>query len=96
MLSTSGSRYFLLFVDDHTRFTWLFPLQTKDQALKAFIQFQTMVENQFHSKIKILQSDNGGKFKVFARYLQTKGIAHRFSCPTLLLKMGELKESIAM
>ena len=30
LLSTSGARYFILFVDDNTRCTWIFPLQTKD------------------------------------------------------------------
>ncbi|KAL5563802.1 hypothetical protein UlMin_033549 [Ulmus minor] len=91
VLSTSGSRYFILFVDDNTRFTWLFPLQTKDQALQVFIQFRTLVENQFNSKIKLLQSDNGGEFKVFARYLQANGIAHRFSCPYTSAQNGRVE-----
>ncbi|KAL5545398.1 hypothetical protein UlMin_005085 [Ulmus minor] len=91
LLSTSGARYFILFVDNHTRFTWLFPLQTKDQALKAFIQYKILAENQFNGKIKAIQSDNGGEFKVFARFLQSHGIAHRFSCPYTSAQNGRVE-----
>lgn len=67
--STSSARYFLLFVDDCSRFSWLYFLHTKDQALPTFIKFKSLVENQFHSTLKYLQSDNGGELKVFLPFL---------------------------
>ncbi|RVX04050.1 Retrovirus-related Pol polyprotein from transposon TNT 1-94 [Vitis vinifera] len=79
--STSGARYFILFLDDYSRYTWFYPLQTKDQALPAFKKFKLQVENQFDAKIKCLQSDNGGEFRSFKTFLQQTGIFHRFSCP---------------
>ncbi|KAL5544057.1 hypothetical protein UlMin_007841 [Ulmus minor] len=78
--STSGARYFILFLDDYSRYTWFYPLQTKDQALPVFKQFKLQVENQFDAKIKCLQSDNGGEFRSFMTFLQQSGIFHRFSC----------------
>jgi histone deacetylase 1/2 len=34
--STSSIKYFILFLDDYSRYTWFYPLQTKDQALLVF------------------------------------------------------------
>ena len=39
------------------------------------------MENQFDTKIKCLQSDNGGEFRSFMSFLQAVGIGHRFSYP---------------
>eukprot|EP00261_Vitis_vinifera_P019697 XP_010650252.1 PREDICTED: uncharacterized protein LOC104879339 [Vitis vinifera] len=94
--STSGARYFILFLDDYSRYTWFYPLQTKDQALPAFKKFKLQVENQFDAKIKCLQSDNGGEFRSFKTFLQQTSIFHRFSCRITQLRMGELNESIGM
>ncbi|RVX22902.1 Retrovirus-related Pol polyprotein from transposon RE1 [Vitis vinifera] len=52
-----------------------------DQALPIFKRFKLQMENQFDTKIKCLQSDNGGEFRSFTSFLQAVGIAHRFSCP---------------
>ena len=32
ILTSEGYRYYIAFLDDHTRFTWLYPLKTKDEA----------------------------------------------------------------
>ena len=79
--STSGARYFLLFIDDYSRYTWIYFLSTKDQALSTFITFRKMIENQLNSTIKCIQSDNGGEFIAFKPYLEAHGIVHQFSCP---------------
>jgi histone deacetylase 1/2 len=79
--STSSAKYFILFLDDYSRYTWFYPLQTKDQALPVFKQFKLQIENQFDAKIKCLQSDNGGEYRSFMTFLQQSGILHRFSCP---------------
>ena len=34
VVGANGARYFVLFVDDHTRFSWLYLLASKDQAIK--------------------------------------------------------------
>ena len=40
----NGARYFLLLVDDFSIFSWLYLLETKDEALLMFQHFQAMVE----------------------------------------------------
>ena len=60
ILSMNGYRYYLIFVDDFTRFIWIFPLKTKSECLKLFVQFNAFVKRQFNLKIKCLQTDWGG------------------------------------
>ena len=57
--STHGHKYYISFVDERTRYTWLFPLTAKSQALNTFIVFKTQIEKQLNLKIKALQTDMG-------------------------------------
>lgn len=48
-----------------------------------FINFCTIVDNRFQTKLKIIQSDEGAKFKSgnFSKFLKDNGISSRLSCP---------------
>ena len=80
-VSVKGFRYYIIFVDAYSRFTWLYPLKLKSDALPTFISFHKLVENQLQTKLKGIQIDNGGEFRAFLPYLQSHGIQPRFSCP---------------
>ena len=92
--STTGARYFILFVDDFSHFSWIYPLHSKDQALSVFIKFKSLVENQFNSRIQCLRSDNGGEFKAFSSYLATHGIKSQFSCPYTPEQNGQAENKL--
>ncbi|KAH9711302.1 retrovirus-related pol polyprotein from transposon RE1 [Citrus sinensis] len=79
--SLNGYKYYISFIDDYSRYTWIYPLKTKSQALSVFIIFQTQVEKQFGTAIKSLQSDWGGEFRSFVPHLQKHGILFRHPCP---------------
>lgn len=79
--SVSGFKYYVHFLDDCSRFTWIYPLKYKSEVLQAFIQFKNLVENQFNKRIKALQCDGGGEFKALNKVLQEAGIQLRESCP---------------
>ncbi|KAL5729906.1 hypothetical protein ACHQM5_002794 [Ranunculus cassubicifolius] len=53
-ISNEGYLYYINFVDDWSRFTWIFPITHKSEFLVVFTRFKLMVENQFDCKIKIL------------------------------------------
>jgi hypothetical protein len=74
--SVSGSRYFVLFIDDYSKKTWIYFLKTKDEAFGRFEEFRALVENQTGRKIRILRSDNVGEYtnKEFEDYCTTIGI----------------------
>jgi len=81
--SVSGCKYHVIFVDDFSRFTWIYPLYQKSEVFDNFVKFKLLVENQFSSKIKQLQSDGGGEYTSnhFQSFLTKNGILHRKSCP---------------
>lgn len=75
--------YYVIFVDDHTRYTWLYPLKKKSEVFAVFVKFQRMVETQFSKKIKVFQCDGGGEFSKaeFINHLENSGIVRHISCP---------------
>jgi hypothetical protein len=60
-LSINGNRYYVSFVDVFTRFTWVYPTQSKSEGMSIFIKFQTMIERLLNAKIKCVQSNWGGE-----------------------------------
>jgi hypothetical protein len=79
--SRSGHKYYIFFLDAYSRYTWLFPISHKNDALPIFLQFQKYVKQYFNLKIKIVQSDWGGEFRSLSKFFESCGIAHRLSCP---------------
>lgn len=82
-ISLDGFRFYLVLVDDYSRFTWFYPLKRKSDVLSIFPKFFSMVENICSSRIKYIQSDAGGKFfgHALQSYFHQRGIVHRLSCP---------------
>ena len=75
--------YFVTFIDDFTRFTWVYFLRSKSEVFSVFKALLALVETQFSAKIKILQSDSGGEYmsNEFQFFLQSHGIISQRSCP---------------
>ncbi|RVW98707.1 Copia protein [Vitis vinifera] len=78
----SDTRWFVTFVDDHTRVTWVFLMKEKSEVGHIFQTFNRMVQNQFNSKIQVLKSDNAKEYftSSLSTYLQNHGIIHISSC----------------
>ncbi|RVW85170.1 Retrovirus-related Pol polyprotein from transposon TNT 1-94 [Vitis vinifera] len=78
----SGTRWFVTFVDDHTRVTWVFLMKEKSEVGHIFQTFNLMVQNQFNSKIQVLKSDNAKEYftSSLSTYLQNHDIIHISSC----------------
>jgi transposase InsO family protein len=60
--SLSEYFYYFLFINDHSRKTWIYFLKTKDGVLAIFQEFKAQFENLTGRKIKVLRSDNGGEY----------------------------------
>ena len=87
-----GNVYFITFIDDFSRYSYVSLLSEKSQALDAFKIFKSEVENQLERKIKTVRSDRGGEFYgkytekgqqkgPFALYLQEHGIKAQYTTP---------------
>ena len=57
----SGKNYFLLIVDDYSRYMWIELLIAKDEALKCFKRVKTMAETEYGGKLRAFRSDRGGE-----------------------------------
>ncbi|CAM8964428.1 unnamed protein product [Rhodiola kirilowii] len=71
------NRYFVSFIDDYSRMTWVFMMRHKSEAFNKFKQWKTLVENQIGKKIKRLRTDNGLEFcsSEFNEFCKNEGIA---------------------
>ncbi|WZZ44914.1 hypothetical protein YC2023_041173 [Brassica napus] len=82
-LSRDNQKYYVTFIDEKSKYTWLTLIPTKDRVLDAFKNFQSYVTNHYNAKIKIFRSDNGGEYtgQAFKLHLSQHGILHQTSCP---------------
>ncbi len=76
-----GSKYFVTFINDFSRKTWVYFLKKKLDVLFVFKTFKTKMEKQIRKFIKILKSNNGGEFisNQFLKYCQDSKIRRQFS-----------------
>lgn len=61
-ISIGGAKYFLTFIDDFSRKTFIYFLKSKKEVVNKFIEFKMWAENQFDRKIKVFRTDNGTEF----------------------------------
>jgi hypothetical protein len=49
--SVNNKRFYLSVVDDFSKYTWLYPLETKSEVCATFLRFKQLVETYFNTKI---------------------------------------------
>ena len=81
--SLSGAEYFLTFIDDKTRYVWVYILKQKDQVFEKFLEWKALVEKSTGRKLKALRTDNGGEYTSaeFEAYLKKEGVRHELTVP---------------
>jgi hypothetical protein len=88
--TAGGSKYFMLIVDDRTRWMSASILKTKDQATEAFAKFKAEAENSLGYKVKRVRSDRGGEFlaSAFKEICDQAGIKRQLTAPYSPQKNG--------
>jgi hypothetical protein len=81
--SLTGSLYYVVFIDDFSRKSWIFFMNTKEQVFSRFQEFKALVENHTGKKIRVLRSDNGGEYtsKEFMDFCAGEGIRRELTVP---------------
>ena len=81
--SLGGGQYFLTFIDDSSRYCWVYVIKKKSDVFNTFLSWKAVVEKQYDTKIKILRTDNGGEYSSseFKNYLRKEGIVHQKTVP---------------
>ena len=74
--SIGGCKYYVTFIDDHTRKVWVYFMKEQSEVFTHFQNFKVMVEKQTGKHVKCLRSDGGGEYfsNEFFGYLQKNGI----------------------
>jgi len=83
VISRQGFRYFLTFTDDYTRYTHVYLLKFKGEAISCFLAYVQLVENQLNTTIKCLRTDRGGEYlsNLFKGFCEQKGIERQLTIP---------------
>ena len=71
-----GYFHFIIFIDDLSRFRYVYLIKHKFKAFDMFKEYQHMVEKQTEKNIKVLRSDREGEYlsSKFFDHLKSKGI----------------------
>ena len=79
----SQYKYALTFIDDFSRYCWVYFLKHKSEFFDLFKVYRALVENQSGRKLKALISDNGGEYvkSKFINYCAYVGIQMQHSIP---------------
>jgi transposase InsO family protein len=81
--SIGGYVYYVYFIDDYSRKTRVYFLNSKDEVFSKFKEFKALIENIYERKIKIPRSDNGGEYtsKEFVKFRKYVGIKRELTTP---------------
>lgn len=76
-------RFFLLLVDDRSRFMWIVLLAAKSDTLAAVHKFQVKVEVETGCRLQVLRTNHGGEFTSveFEEYCAERGVHRQHSAP---------------
>jgi len=92
--SIDGFKYFLIVVDDFTRFTWIHLLKLKSDVKTILPSFILQIENQFNTQLQRLHSNNGKEFLLHDFFFQIKVFSMKQHVLKLPNKITLLKENI--
>eukprot|EP00253_Pinus_taeda_P035784 PITA_35784 len=79
----SGYKYYVTFIDDHSRKTRIFFMNNNDEVFSKFLEFKPLVEKQTGKKIKAFRSENGGEYtsNAFKDLCAKEGIKRELTTP---------------
>jgi transposase InsO family protein len=78
-----GKWYILVIIDDYSRYTWVFFLESKDEVFEQFWSWALRLNNEYPNCLKVIHSDSGTKFRnaFFNEFFLEHGVDHQFSAP---------------
>jgi len=82
--SAGGKWYVLVIVDDFSRYSWVFFLESKDEAFQFIHDLVLKLKNELSNNVvRAIRSDNGTEFKNarMKAFCSEQGLDHQFSSP---------------
>ncbi|GJV82537.1 retrovirus-related pol polyprotein from transposon TNT 1-94 [Tanacetum coccineum] len=75
-----GKKYFANFIDDYSRYCYVYLLHSKDEVLEKFRIYKSEIELKCDTRIKCLRTHRGGEY-YDPTYFQSTGIVHQVTAP---------------
>jgi transposase InsO family protein len=81
--SMGGKWHVLIIVDDYSRYSWVFFLESKDEVFEHFQSLTLRLKNKHPNCLKVIRSDNGTEFRnaSFDEFCLEHGIDQQFFTP---------------
>jgi hypothetical protein len=81
--SIGGKWCILIIVDDYSRYSWVFFLESKDEVFEHFRSLALRLNNAHPNCLKVIHSGNGIEFRnsLFDEFCLEHGIDQQFSAP---------------
>ena len=62
--SLGGFSWFVTFINDCTRMTWICPMKSKSEVSSLFQRFHKQISTQYQVTLQVLRSDSGDEYMV--------------------------------
>jgi transposase InsO family protein len=91
--SMGGKWYVLVIIDDYSRYSWVFFLESKDEVFEHFWRLALRLNNEHPNCLKAIHSDNGIEFRntSFDHYCLEHGIVSSSPHPRVPQQNGVLE-----
>jgi histone deacetylase 1/2 len=79
--SIGNHLYYISFIDDFSKYTWIYLIKKCSHVYEVFLNFQQYIERKFDRQIITMQTDWGDEYEKGNSFIQKVGITHHVSCP---------------
>ena len=78
----NGYKWFITFIDDYARTTWVYLMKDKSDVFSIFKAFHKMISTQFSTIVKIVRLQKGKEYIYggLTHYFTEYGMIHQTSC----------------
>jgi transposase InsO family protein len=92
--SMGGKWYVLVMIDDYSRYSWVFFLESKDEVFEHFRSLTLRLNNEHLNCLKAIHSNNGTEFRnvSFDEFCLEHGIDQQFFAPRVPQQNGVVEQ----